>query len=160
MPADPDTPAAAAPWPDPLPGMFAAARVPVLTAEEMRAWDEHAVQAVEVPEPVLMEAAGRAAAAVVARLYPHGRVVAAVGSGNNGGDALVVLRTLAAWGREVAAVQVGSRAPAAALLHGWQVPTVAGDQAAAAFRGAAVVVDGLLGTGASGPPRDAYSEAI
>src|SRR5687767_14106341 len=103
------------------PPFFAPARVPVLTADEMRAWDEHAIHSLGVPERVLMESAGRAAAAVIDRLHPHGRVVAAVGSGNNGGDAMVVVRTLRAWGRDAAAMQVGSRAPDTALLHGWEV---------------------------------------
>lgn len=142
------------------PPFFAAARVLVLTADEMRAWDEHAIGALGVPEPVLMESAGRAAAAVVQRLYPEGRVVAAVGSGNNGGDAMVVVRTLRAWGRDAVAVQVGSRAPDAALLHGWEVDSVDAARAEEAFRGAGVIVDGLLGTGASGAPRGAYADAI
>lgn len=139
---------------------FAAARIPVLTADEMRAWDEHAIQSLGVPERVLMESAGRAAAAVIDRLHPHGRVVAAVGSGNNGGDAMVVVRTLRAWGRDVAAVQGGARAPDAGLLHGWEVEMVDAARAEDAFRGAAVIVDGLLGTGASGAPRGAYADAI
>ena len=75
---------------------FGAERVPVLTADEMRAWDERAV-AKGVPEPVLMEAAGRAAAAVIQQCHPEGRFAVCVGSGNNGGDGLVVARTLQAW---------------------------------------------------------------
>ncbi|HEX6041294.1 NAD(P)H-hydrate dehydratase [Longimicrobium sp.] len=146
-----------APSTDPFHG---AARVPVLTADEMRAWDTHAIQSLGVPEAVLMEAAGRAAAAVIHRLYPRGRVVCAVGSGNNGGDAMVVARTLRAWGRDVATVQVGSRTPDAALLHGWTVDSVDTDRRTDAFRGAGVIVDGLLGTGATGAPRGAYADAI
>lgn len=135
----------------------AAARVPVLTAAEMRAWDETAIQAHGVPERVLMESAGRAAAAVVQRLYPSGRVAVAAGSGNNGGDAVVVARTLLAWGRDVSLVQVGSRPQDPALLHGWDVyPTTAAD----AFPGAAVIVDGLLGTGATGAPTGVYTDTI
>ncbi|HLM69599.1 MAG TPA: NAD(P)H-hydrate epimerase, partial [Longimicrobium sp.] len=137
-----------------------AARVPVLTSDEMRAWDAHAIQSLGVPEAVLMESAGRAAAAVVQRLYPAGRVVCAVGSGNNGGDAVVVARTLRAWGRDVATVQAGSRIPDAALLHGWTVDAADAGRMEDAFRGAGVIVDGLLGTGATGAPRGAYADAI
>lgn len=146
--------------PVPADPFFGAARVPVLTADEMRAWDEHAIHALGVPEPVLMESAGRAAAAVIHRLYPRGRVVCAVGSGNNGGDAVVVARTLRAWGREVATVQVGSRPPDAALLHGWTVDSVDAGRMDDVFRGGEVIVDGLLGTGATGAPRGAYADAI
>jgi NAD(P)H-hydrate epimerase len=141
----------------PDPPFFAPARVPVLTAREMRAWDEQAIGAHGVPERVLMESAGRAVAAVVQRLYPEGRVVAVTGSGNNGGDALVAARTLWMWGRDVAVVHVGSRPLDDALLHGWEMTPI---KAEAAFPGAAVLIDGLLGTGASGAPTGAYAEAI
>ncbi len=137
----------------------AAARVPVLTSDEMRAWDRRSQQA-GIAERVLMEAAGRAAAAVLASLFPEGRVVAAVGGGNNGGDALVLLRTLKAWGREVEAVYVGSSRPDAALLHGWEVRERPGEEAEAAFRDAAVVVDGILGTGGKAAPRQVQAAAI
>lgn len=130
-----------------------AAGLPLLTAEQMRRWDREAIAERGIPERVLMESAGRAAAAVVQRLYPVGRVVAAVGRGNNGGDAVVMLRTLRAWGREVAAVPVVGVELPAALLHGWEVPVVEGG-AAEAFRDAAVIVDGILGTGATGAPRE------
>jgi ADP-dependent NAD(P)H-hydrate dehydratase / NAD(P)H-hydrate epimerase len=152
------------PMPSPFdsadPPFSGAARVPVLTADEMRAWDAHAIQSLAVPEPVLMEAAGRAAASVVQRLYPEGRVACAVGSGNNGGDAMVVARTLRAWGRDAVLVQVGSRVPDPALLHGWELDSIGVDGMADAFRGAGVIVDGLLGTGATGAPRGAYADAI
>jgi NAD(P)H-hydrate epimerase len=136
------------------------ARVPVLTSDEMRAWDAHAIQSLGIPEAVLMESAGRAAAAIVHRLYPAGRVVCAVGSGNNGGDAMVVARALRAWGRDVALVPVGSRSPDSALLHGWAVDAADAGRMEDAFRGAGVIVDGLLGTGTTGAPRGAYANAI
>lgn len=140
------------------PPFFAAARVPVLTADEMRAWDAHAIRSLAVPERVLMESAGRAAAAVVQRLHPHGRVGVAAGAGNNGGDALVVARTLASWGREVRLLPVGREIqPDDPLLHGWRLPVL---QAGEALAGAAVLVDGVLGTGARGAPRPAAAAAI
>jgi ADP-dependent NAD(P)H-hydrate dehydratase / NAD(P)H-hydrate epimerase len=142
------------------PRAYGAAHVPVVTADEMRAWDEAAIRGRGIPERVLMESAGRAAAAVVHRLFPRGAVVAAVGRGNNGGDALVALRTLAAWGRDVAAVHVGGRVPDGALLHGWEVPTRDADSRGTAFREAAAVIDGLLGTGSRGAPRDAFADAV
>lgn len=141
----------------PDPHFFGAARVPVLTAAEMRAWDEQAIDAYGIPERVLMESAGRAAASVVQRLYPTGRVVAVAGSGNNGGDALVAARTLWMWGRDVDVVYVGKSPLNEALLHGWELYPKRAD---AAFPGAAVLIDGLLGTGASGPPTGAYADAI
>jgi ADP-dependent NAD(P)H-hydrate dehydratase / NAD(P)H-hydrate epimerase len=136
-----------------------AAEVPLLSADEMRAWDRSAIDRTGVPERVLMESAGRAAAHVIQRLYPRGRVVAAVGQGNNGGDALVALRTLRAWGREVAAVPVGDAEVRSPLLHDWEIPLHRGDPARA-FGEAAVLVDGILGTGARGAPREAQARCI
>src|SRR5690606_10142179 len=101
---------------------------------------------------VLMENAGRAAAMILSRLYPRGRVVALVGSGNNGGDALVMLRALRSWGRDVAWIRASQRSPDPGLLHGFDVPLLEGDAAARALGAADVVVDGMLGTGATGAP--------
>jgi ADP-dependent NAD(P)H-hydrate dehydratase / NAD(P)H-hydrate epimerase len=132
----------------------------LLTGAEMQRWDAGAIEQGGIPGPVLMESAGRAAARVLHELYPTGRVVAAVGRGKNGGDAVVLLRTLRAGGRDGAAFALhGERLPAD-LLHGWEVPTSAGDDADAAFRGADVLVDGILGTGAKGAPRDREAAVI
>jgi NAD(P)H-hydrate epimerase len=144
---------------------YGRARVPACTGEESARFDAHAIEALGVPQPVLMENAGRAAAQVLQRLYPEGPVVGVVGAGNNGGDALVLLRTLASWGRDVRAVTVADRGTPEAVLHAWDVPTVAdGDVDAAAWTGllasATVVVDGILGTGVRGAPRTRQAAAI
>lgn len=128
--------------------------LPVLTAPEMQAWDRAAIEVLGIPERLLMEVAGRAAARVLHEVYPRGRVAAAVGRGNNGGDALVVLRCLRSWGREVVAVPVSAGAERPELLHGWDVPVAKPDAAGMVFRDAAVVVDGILGTGSRGAPRE------
>lgn len=115
-----------------------------------------------------MENAGQRAALIVENLFPEGRVVALVGSGNNGGDALVCLRALSAWGRRVLAVTVGSRPRPDPVLHGWEIPCArfdaAGPEAAAeltqVLADAGVLVDGLLGTGIRGAPRAIHAEAI
>jgi hydroxyethylthiazole kinase-like uncharacterized protein yjeF len=146
---------------------FGRARVPAPTAAESAAIDREAIDVLGVPQPVLMENAGRSAAQLLSRLFPEGTVVGVVGAGNNGGDALVALRTLAAWGRPVRAVLVADRPAPEVLLHGWDVPTVSdaelGDDPgrwAGVLAGAAVVVDGILGTGVRGAPRDRQARAI
>jgi len=146
---------------------FARTVVPAPTGAESAAFDAHAIDELGVPQPVLMENAGRSAAQVVVRLFPEGPVVGFVGAGNNGGDALVLLRTLAAWGRDVTAVLVADRPSPESLAHGWNLPSVTdaelGDDEAAwnALLGSAgVLVDGILGTGVRGAPRARQSEAI
>ena len=88
---------------------FAHGLVRAATGEESSAFDRHATTELDLPAATLMECAGRSAAEVVQRLHPRGEVVAVVGAGNNGGDALVALRTLAAWGRRVRALVVADR---------------------------------------------------
>ena len=88
-----------------------------------------------------MENAARALALVTHRLFPDGRVAGAAGKGNNGGDVAITLDTLERWGREVQRI---------ASPH---------DD----FRTAAVVLDGVLGTGSKGAPRGeaaAYIKAM
>ncbi|MBI4521534.1 MAG: NAD(P)H-hydrate dehydratase, partial [Gemmatimonadetes bacterium] len=76
-------------------------------------------------------------------------------------------RTLAAWGRPVAALPAAARGPDA-LLHGWtlegwpsgKVEPAAEADAARLLAGADVVVDGVLGTGARGEAREPQARFI
>ena len=154
--------------PDGLRGRFGKAVVHAPTAAQAARYDRISMDELGVPEPALMENAGRQAALIIDRLFPEGTVVALVGSGNNGGDALVCLRALAAWGRPVAAVLVGERPRADPVLHGWELPASVLDperpggleDLAGRLDRAAVVVDGLLGTGIRGAPRPPHAGAI
>ncbi|HSU15755.1 NAD(P)H-hydrate dehydratase [Longimicrobium sp.] len=134
--------------------------VPVLTADEMRAWDRRAIDRTGVPERVLMESAGRGVATVIQRLHPEGRVLVVCGSGNNGGDGLVAARTLRAWGRDAQVLAVGSRPPDDVLRHGWEMEIASLDELDAAIASAGVLVDALLGTGSTGAPRPPYDQVI
>lgn len=112
-----------------------------------------------------MENAGRSMAAVVDALYPEVPVLALVGAGNNGGDALVALRNLLAWGRPVRAVLVAERGTDDPLLHTWPVPLHVDRELVDAdwdrlLSEAGVVIDGLLGTGARGAARPRQADAI
>ena len=127
------------------------------TAEEMRAAEE----AHDGPMIELMERAGSAAAEAVLRRYPDARSVAVwCGTGSNGGDGLVVARTLHEAGRTVEIVLGGPEAK------------ITGDAAenlgrARALKipfaepgGGDVAVDALFGTGFSGKPRDEAARTI
>jgi NAD(P)H-hydrate epimerase len=133
---------------------------PILTAAEMQRWDRQAIVELRIPESALVETAGRAAARVAATLFPEGPVVAAIGKGTNGSDALVALRCLRAWGREAVALPVGDASIADAHAHGWEIPVVAAESASDALRSAGVVLDGILGTGAEGAPREPQAAII
>ena len=134
--------------------------VALLTAAEAAAYDVRAREHAGIPERVLMENAGRAAAHLVHAHYPAGPIVALAGPGNNGGDALVALRALHTWGREVLLVPTGVRPPADELRHEHTIPVATGTAAETALAGASVVLDGILGTGARGAPRGASAEWI
>src|SRR5690606_39058883 len=103
-------------------GDAAARPLPVLTAAEMREMERITFGPGGVQERVVLESAGRAVAMAVARDFPEGRVVAALGRGNNGGDGIVALRTLQAWGREILAFPVGGHGLPQSLTHGWEIP--------------------------------------
>ena len=129
-------------------------------------FDALAIDSLGVPESVLMENAGRSAALVVQYLYRPNHVVAFGGAGNNGGDALVLLRAMASWGVDVTAVLVADRSASDPLLHGWPMQSliqdvgVNDDVIARALREADVIADGILGTGARGAPRQREAAAI
>lgn len=140
--------------------MYGRADVAAVLPAEAAALDRSAREQEGVPERVLMESAGRAAALVLDRLFPRGSVVIIAGSGNNGGDAAVVGRTLLSWGRPVRLFTAGGSPPDTALRHGFNLEFEDLQGLAAAATGAAVLVDGILGTGARGVPRPPASAAI
>ncbi|MDH3222079.1 MAG: NAD(P)H-hydrate dehydratase [Gemmatimonadota bacterium] len=141
---------------------YGASIVEAPLASQASAFDSFAIRELGVPQAVLMENAGRQAAYLVQRMFPTGRVVGFVGAGNNGGDALVLLRTLQGWGRSVEAVMTSHREGPDALLHGWPVPRSGpGDlQGLEARLAGAVIIDGILGTGIQGPPRSVAAATI
>ena len=82
------------------------------------------------------------------------RIVVLVGSGDNGGDALYASATLAAEGGDVVLVRTGSRVHEA----GWAAARAAGaveatpDAVPALAADAAILLDGILGTGTGPDP--------
>ncbi len=114
-----------------------------------------------MPTVVLMENAGRGAAAWLAsRLEPGQTVVVACGPGNNGGDGGVVARYLDSWGFAVRIVWFadparlkGDAAIQAAILDRSEITSqvvdagITSDRIDALWSGADWIVDALLGTG-------------
>ncbi|HET7586437.1 MAG TPA: NAD(P)H-hydrate dehydratase [Gemmatimonadaceae bacterium] len=133
--------------------------VRVTTAAEAAARDADAIGG-GVPSRALMQRAGAAAAGEIARrlgaLLARG-VHLYAGPGNNGGDAWVVARALATAGVPVRVTAVGeSRTPDCRAERALAARLLDPHRELAA----AVVVDGLLGTGAHGTPHGEIAEAI
>ena len=145
---------------------------PSATRAEMVRADSAAIDEIGIPVVALMENAGRQVAAV-ARLFLGGsvagrRIVALCGRGNNGGDALVAMRHLYGWGADARAVVCGDPETLPDLpasqrdaLRASGVP-VAGFEPDGAdeIAGADLLIDGLLGYGATGAPRNEIAECI
>lgn len=152
--------------PDAVPPWRAGAReVWLPTAEQMAALDRRAVDAGHTTERTLIETAGREVARLVDRRWPRGKVVGVLGSGHNGADGLVALRTLRSWGRDVAALFGGSSPPEPDVSAGWNLPSRELSDSDPGRMGemvgdAAVLLDGLLGTGVKGPPREPQARLI
>ena len=129
-------------------------------------WTAAQVRAAEQPlldagEPLMQRAAAGLATEIERVLAERearpGRVLVLAGSGNNGGDALFAAAALAADGRPVTIVPLGSRLHeeglAAALQAGAvEAPSAGPDVVAQLARDADVIVDGILGTGAAASP--------
>ncbi len=131
--------------------------IPVLSATEAAAWDSAARTQYRIPSRVLMETAGRAVAYLIVRDYPavltRGALVVA-GAGNNGGDGWVVARALHVSGISVCVAALDPKTDDAidnrALARMDGVRETGREEP---WPAAAVVIDALLGTGATGPAR-------
>lgn len=66
----------------------------VVTAEEMRIIDKRTIEGYGIPGAVLMERAGLAVTSRIKEVFSPRKVIILSGSGNNGGDGLVVARNL------------------------------------------------------------------
>ena len=143
--------------------------------------DEIAVRDFGMNSLVLMENAGRGCADFVhARLKQTSTVVVLCGPGNNGGDGLVIARHLRVMGYDVRLWMCADRTrlsrdaesnlkilenaqyridwisdnlSQSELEHAW-------DRLKVDFGQCHVIIDALLGTGASGPPRAAMAKAV
>jgi NAD(P)H-hydrate epimerase len=73
----------------------------VATSEEMRHIDKKTIERYGVPGVILMERAGLAVALRIKEIFGRKRVFVVSGSGNNGGDGLVVARNLFEEGWDV-----------------------------------------------------------
>jgi NAD(P)H-hydrate epimerase len=134
--------------------------VRVVTAAEAAAADRRAIDA-GIPSRALMQRAGAAAATEIALRFPRAirrGVAIHVGPGNNGGDGWVAAGALRTAGIPVRVREYGepkspdARAERATVVDAAPIEEPHG--------GEELVVDALLGTGASGVPRGAIAAGI
>lgn len=143
-----------------------------LSRDEVRGVDRRAIAEYGLPGIVLMENAGRNAAALLHAVAAVGPITIVCGRGNNAGDGFVMARHLENLGRQVrillagrAEALHGDAAVNAAVAARGGIPITdlsAGDDAAwtAALGAVGWIVDALLGTGANGPPCGTIAVAI
>ena len=144
-----------------------------LSRAEVREVDRRAIEQYGLPGLVLMENAGRGCVDTLCELGCRGPVAIVCGKGNNAGDGFVIARHLDLRGVVVRIVLLGSpedlRGDAAANYAivarcGLPVADLSRRFEAPAFEqqlvGAEWIVDALLGTGATGPPREPMATAI
>jgi len=159
-----------------------------LSRDEVRSIDRRAIDAFGMAGVVLMENAGRGAAAVIDSLWPGLPIRIACGKGNNAGDGFVIARHLELLGHDVRLLLAASPEELAGdAAVNFRIAERAGipitdlsaagsiDWQAALTEGGAkfgepsvdlvlstdlVLVDALLGTGAQGSPRGPIATAI
>ena len=121
----------------------------------------------------MMEAAGRGLAEIIQDVYgylPEKRITALIGSGNNGGDALVALEYLITWGWKASGIVIRSRDPEDPLIN--RVVAQGGnileftelpsnpDPLMEEILSAGVLLDGVLGTGIKLPIRKPLGQVL
>ena len=115
-----------------------------------------------LPPFTLMARAGEAVARLAIALAPHARrIVVFAGPGNNGGDGIEAATRLCAWGKATTVLRVGvaatlpsdaGQALARAREAGVDIGDFDADEVVGANR-PDLVIDALLGIGASRPPK-------
>ncbi len=135
---------------------------PVLSAQQMRAFDRRATEVLGVSGLALMEHAGRGASEVILSWLEQGDIeapcVVVAGGGNNGGDGFVVARRLLASDVEVETLLAVPKSKLAGdalanyqalLAAGGKVTELGGELALlqTALGRSGLVIDALFGTG-------------
>ncbi len=148
-----------------------------LSCRAMRLADEMAINQMEIPGVLLMEAAGRAVAREAAGIVPSGgRILVLAGPGNNGGDGFAAARFLHREGHDVCVLSAGDVSAYegdagvnARILKHLDIPflpfrhsdgSLRTDLIHQQLKESALIIDALLGTGVQGRLRYPYRRLV
>ena len=147
--------------------------IPILQRDQVREIDRRAIEHWNMSGLVLMENAGRGVVDVLEKLGIEGQVTVCCGKGNNAGDGLVMARHLALRGYQTIVLLFSNPfdlSPDAKtnyeILKKTSVPihkmsgTESDEQILKFFNRSDWLVDALLGTGATGPLRPPFDQAV
>ncbi|MHC4242081.1 MAG: NAD(P)H-hydrate epimerase [Planctomycetota bacterium] len=150
----------------------------LMTKDQVRAVDSWAINILGIPGVVLMENAGRSCAELIKeklKAITEPKVCIFCGTGNNGGDGYVIARHLLNSGFKIIVVICGDRQKVKGdakinldilekLDRSIEQINLKEDDVPARVKAFAadadMIVDGLFGTGLSGPLRDDYIQLI
>ncbi len=132
----------------------------LLTCAQMKTVEEAAF-ARGISAETLMESAGAAIARQILSFFPEpGRAIVFCGKGHNAGDVLVTARHLAARGWAIELELVFPESELAPLAAGKLAELRAAPPSPVGASNELIVLDGLLGIGAHGAPREPIAGAI
>ncbi|MCA9036989.1 MAG: NAD(P)H-hydrate epimerase [Planctomycetaceae bacterium] len=146
-----------------------------LSRDQVRNIDACAIRELGIPGALLMENAARGLCDILMEKLddePHPRVLIVCGTGNNGGDGLALARLLSANGRSASTVivddgkllQGDAELNERILMNAGLFPNRTSPEQLGLVLGqlneSDWVVDALLGTGLTGPPREPYRSVI
>jgi hydroxyethylthiazole kinase-like uncharacterized protein yjeF len=147
----------------------------LVTRDEMRELDRATIEDFGTPSLVLMERAGRGVMQAIRAHYPDLAGVPCLvlaGAGNNGGDGFVVARHLREHGADVTVFALAperAMSPDARVMRTrfealgaavYELGEPAAGRLPAVAAASELIVDALLGTGATGKPRRPLAEVI
>jgi NAD(P)H-hydrate epimerase len=141
-----------------------------LTCDQIRLVDKLAIEDYAMPSIILMENAARNAAEIIKRKFadlPHPTTTIFCGPGNNGGDGFAIARHLhnANWQVKIVLAVPAEKLKGDALINytidqKMNLPILSAEETDRVLADTDVVIDALLGTGATGEPRPAMAAII
>lgn len=133
------------------------------TRARSAAADRHSIDRLQVPSPVLMERAALCCAREALALGGGRPVWSLCGPGNNGGDGVALARILHGWGVPARVFLLVAPRPGSELAQQVALARRLGVAIADGLpeeTGEAVIVDAMLGTGATPPLRAPFEAAV